>query len=293
MIVQNVLEKNATEILHLNQDLYQLFSNVQKCAVELDCKAYVFGFFIQEKMTHQKGYNPGNVIEILFTSEDKSQDLKKNIETFFDSPQRLCVLGALSYRIHNFDLEFYFVPDFSPHTINTDFGFTIDQIYYDIKENKLIDCTKEGMNHLTSSPIVLKSTVPQEKWDLNILELFVMKFGSYYNSKIHEDDYEKLKQLDFVEFNNFIKVFWLNKPGSAMGLLFNLFPQSKKIIFNELLKILFEKKISMKESINPLQVFSEEKLNLLNLYGEYFASSATDREKRDRDTTLVKLLIDS
>jgi len=290
--VPTVPEKSGSEILKFDRNLYNTFQNIQKCAFVLKCDFYIYGHIIHELLSHRKQYNHENAISAIFVSKRQEEKIIESIKDFFKDP--VFILNGdrlISFRCENRVMTFYFIPDFDPKKINSETGFTIDQIYYDVKNNKLIDTTNYGIEHFSSIPLVVKSTVSKAEWDQETLYNFLLKVGTYYDSTIDVEDFENLKKMKINFMDKLGTLFWLNRPGTAIMTLMNLFDPSKYWIFDVVLKLAAFYKIEIKENIKPTKVLDEKKLKLLDLYTDYFNSSGSHKEKTEQGRTLIKLLI--
>lgn len=281
--MQNVLEKNGSETLKFNRELYDIFQNIVKYAFELKTESFVYGHIIQELLSKSKVYNPHKLIEIILTCEYQEYDLTQ----FFPEIKKT---RTNVYSFNNYVLVLYFLPHFSPYKMNTDNGFTIDQLYYSIKNNLLIDTSGKGLEHF-SNPIILKTTANDEKWDTNLVMGFINRLGFYYEAKIEQDDYEKLCKLPIERPNMISHLFWLNQPGTALKTFIEICPQAKSWIFDTILKLCGFYNIKLDENIKPSKIFTNEKFKLLNLYGDYFINSATIEEKKEKIQTFIKLIL--
>lgn len=281
-VVQNVRE-NGSEILKFNRELYDIFQNIVKYSFALKTECFVHGHIIQELLSKSKIYNPQRLIETILTCQPQEYELTQ----FFPEIKKI---RSNIYALNNYVLVFYFLPHFSPYNLNTDNGFTIDQLYYSIKNNLLIDTSGKSLEHF-SNPIILKTTANSEKWDTNLVMGFVNRSGFYYDTKIEQDDYKKLSKLSIERPNMISHLFWLNQPGAAIKSFIEICPQSKSWIFDTILKLCGFYNIKLDENIKPSKIFTNEKFRLLNLYGDYFINSAIPEEKREKIQTFIKLII--
>ena len=289
----SVVAENESKILKFGKDFYDTFQNIQKIAFSLECSCYVYGSVIHEILSRREIYNPRKFIDVIFVCSLNKKDFFRSINKFFNLRHVTYVDPVAICEIENeYNLNFYFLPDFVATVFNTEFGFTIDQIYYNIKENKLIDTTGEGLNHFTSLPMIIKTTADKDHWNEDLALQFLLKVGTFYEAQIDDEDFASLKEMPFEHFNELEMLLLLNRPGTAIKTLLELFPESEKAMFDALLKIFFNWKVSIRENMSPLKVFNEEKFNLLDLYSDYFNSSKDEAEKRKKAITLAKILIE-
>jgi len=290
--VPTVLE-NGSSVLQVNEQIYKRFENQQKCAFFLGLDLYIFGEIICQLVTKKDAYNSLNAVSgILVGQFDKR--LPEAATKFLNEPKKISEHEQrMSVYAHKEGVDlFYFIPEFSTGRVNDDFGFTIDQIYYHVQSNKVFDVSGRGMDDFTSFPMCIKSTVPSEKWDENILLQFLYKLGIFYDAEIDKEDFAQLKKTQIKKPSNLQSILRLNRPGTTFKTLLDLSSQGKIWLFDMLLQFLARNKIKLNKNIRPSQVFTEEKLKLLDTYSDYFNSSGSPAEKRNRDIILAKLLMD-
>ena len=287
-----VLE-NGSSSLKISPEVYERFQKQQKCAFDLGMDLYIFGEVIHELLSRNPKYNPLKVVSGIFVGELNEETLDELVKKFFIQPRKMSVLDRMVTYYHSDGVDcFYFLPDFDPLVVNTLYGITLDQIYYQISSNKVFDPSGRGISDFNSLPINIRSTVPYDQWTNEILFVFLFKIGLFYDSKIDDEDYDKLKVFNFSRPHNIEYLLTLNRPGSSLNTLIQLCPNAKTWIFDTLLRCFSEWGIQLRENIKPSQVFTDEKLKLLNLYSDYFISSGSPSEKRNKDKLLAKLLVD-
>ena len=288
----DVLE-NGSKLLKINEETYNRMDRMQKCAFMLDMDFYVFSEVIYQLISQKDVYNPLNVISGILVGELNEASLIDAINKFLDNPRELSRMDRMiTYATDNGVYSFYFIPNFDPSRINDEYGFTIDQVFYKVKSNELIDTTGRGLKDFTSLPIIIKSTSSTDRWTEQTLLMFVYKIGILYDSEIDEDDFRALQEKDFKKPPNLHLLLRLNRPGTSIKVLMSLCPQASIWLFDMVIRLVGQWGVKLKENIRPSQVFTDEKLKLLDLYSDYFNSSGSPSEKRNRDRIIAKLLVD-
>lgn len=266
-----------------NEKTEKIFKDIISCSELLNCNAYIYGTFIWQTMLKNDKYNPQNLISVIFDTEKKENDKFKKI-----FPNLLAYdSNSEFFMSDNFKIHTIYLKDFNPNKVNSVSGFTTSQIYYDIKTEKLIDSSGSGIKHLLSKPIIIKSTSDFENW---IWEDFIFILGTFYDSKIDEEDEANLIKLSIEKFEDLDFLFYMNRPGTAIDCLIRLFPSSKNSLFNQILSICGSSNILINENINIKEVFSVEKLKLLDLYSDYFKTSNIPIDERLK--TLIRILVE-
>ena len=238
-------------------------------------------------------YNPTKIISCILISE--KQDIKEIIKKHFNQPRQKYKTERLTAFVtkEGWHMHFYFLPQFVPTAANNEYGFTIDQIYYSLKENKIYDPTGRGVNDFNAMPLIIKNTSVPDKWNEIVLMEFILKIGTYFDSKIDEDDFESLKKTSITNLPDIYFLLWTNRPGTALRTLLEIVPRSDVWIFDTILRMMSLWNEKIKEKIMPAKVLTEEKLKLLDLYSDYFNSSGSLTEKQNKGKILVKLLLDT
>lgn len=284
-----VLE-NGSKLLKVDPLTFQRFEKQQKCAFAMESDLFIFGEVIHQLLSKNKQPNPLKVVSGIFTNVKSIDD---TVNLFFDSPKKISKMDQISIFMHNDGIDaFYFIPEFDPNKLNDEYGFTIDQVYYSPHKNTLIDTSGRGVADFTSLPVIIKSTSSSDKWDKITLMSFLSHIGFFYDSEISDEDMEKLKSMQHEKPYYLHNLLRLNRPGSSLKCFCDICPQAKLWLFDMIIDFLGKSNIRIKENVRPSQVFTEEKFNLLNLYSDYFNTSGSPQEKRNRDSILAKLLVD-
>jgi len=288
-----IVLENGSEKLKINRETHSRIDRQQKCSYSLGLDFYIFGEVIIQLLLRNKNYNYLNVVSGIYVGNLSFHDLNNVVNKFFENPKVISILDNVVTFFHNDGIDsFYFIPQFNPEKLNDVYGFTIDQIYYNPKTDQIIDTSGRGMNDILSTPIQIKSTVPAEKWNETTLSNFLNKIGFFYDAEISHDDLSDLKRKDFEKPPNIKNILRLNRPGYAFRAMIEICPQAKLWLFDMIIQFLSQWNMKLRDNMRPSQVFTEEKLKLLDLYSDYFNTSGSPSEKRNRDRILAKLLVD-
>jgi hypothetical protein len=270
--------------IELDDNIKKIFQDIRNCTVLLNCEGFIYGTVLWQYFLKTQEYNPQKLISVILNIK-KPNNVSDLLQDIF---QEIIAedSNVVYYNDKIFKVHIAFIENFDPYKSDLN-PFTISQIYFDIKNENIIDVSGTGIKHLTSTPIIIKSTIDYKKWQW---EDFIFNIGTFQNSIIDEEDEIKLSKLSDLKFYGLDFLFFLNRPGTAIKELIKIFPMAKNSLFGQILSKCKLFNILISENINIKKVFSDEKLKLLDLYGNYFRSSSVSINERFK--TLIRLLVD-
>jgi len=181
-------------------------------------------------------------------------------------------------------------------------NFTRDAIFYNLTKKEIIDTTDKGISDFESG--IIRNINSPSLWTAEDVLGFAKVVGSIekeytvenidYISKIKLSD---LKEPISVTFNDLvIDILTADWPGNALGFIIDTFEDGKYWIFGKALNVASSIGVLVNEDSLPDKVLSKKKLQLVNVYSEFFLSEKTSEspdESQGRLLTILKVLFDS
>jgi len=145
-----------------------------------------------------------------------------------------------------------------------------------------------------------------EEWGANDIISFIRYAGTLDELEIIPEELEKLRNTSLSSFKESYyltreevieQILLLPKPGSALEFITSTFLDGAPWLFSNLADYMIYLNVPMNEDITISSVFKKNKLELVDVYNDFFLSSLAFKETAEeihkRLTTTLKLLFDS
>lgn len=284
--------------MELPKDIQHIISTVSNAAQRCGTSAYLSGDYAKLVITDRITPNPKNSIDfILINSSELS------IPTFYSYISEKITINS---EIKNSE-EVYSVISY-PYILNffirnsicdENQRFSIDNIYYDISKEIVIGNKSE----IISDPIVL-NYVGIENFGMDDVIDLVLKISNLGKCEIRNLDSLKNIKLSDLKYglgnsklDIVVDILLTNNPGTAIKFIESTFKDGKQWMVENLLSSMAALEIPISEDIDLKDIFSDKKIELINIYNEFFLSKnssyETPEERKLRLATTLKLLFDS
>jgi len=285
------------------EKLNETLESIRFAAEKQSVHAYLYG-----KYVNLEKYLPDNVIKIILSYNDKF-----NTSNFYKA---LTKKITISHEIENtsnkycvvsdkFVLDFELRDHFNPQSDYKEIALlTIDAVFYDLESHQNIDATGNGIEHINSG--IFKSTINYDMWDIDVVLSFAEKAGFFNEYTIFKDDFKYLSSLFLFDLKPsttytiselITRILLTNFPANGIRFIINTFADGKEWVFTHLTTLVTSLNISLPEDINIEAIFSDKKLQLINIYNEFLLFEKTvaesPKERKKRLLTTLRLLLDS
>jgi uncharacterized membrane protein YgcG len=284
-------------------DLLQtLLDNIVNCSKEQDNIPYLYG---DSLWCESIDFLPKNVNIIV--SHDESFDSKlfyQSLLRHVEISQEI-EMSDTSYHViaMGFNLKIDLVYQFDPTRLveARRFGrFNIDTIFFDLIQGELRH-PPEISNDV--STLINNSS---EQWGFADILGFAEKVGSFPEITIDKEQRKKLENISLSVVEESWDTNWLEAiedillsrhPGSALYFMTRTFVDGMPWVFKMLADYVVSLDVPVNEDSTIETVFNKEKIDLVNLYNDYFLEKKNTFETFDeihhRLTTTLKILFDS
>ena len=170
-------------------------------------------------------------------------------------------------------------------------------------ENNTIYDPNDIFTKLTKDIFTVKSNLSFKEWSIEHLIEIITEISLFDNCELSIENLENIRKKDIYDYysitsQELIENILLSfKPGYGLNFIINNIPNGKDWVFNQLINFVTKNNIFLNEDENITKIFSNDRLELIDLYNNFFLSEKTNpestKEKTDRLLTTMRLLFNS
>ncbi len=196
-------------------------------------------------------------------------------------------------------LLFDIVENFDPQFNNISI-FNVDSLFLELGQNI------EYTNIYTKEPIYLEHLSPPDSWSLKDILGFAFQHGKFKDVILDDNQMVALQSVQMSQcevpvgepLSNFLIELLVSKwPGNAIKFILNTFSDGRKWLTKQFIDLVKHLEIPIDEDLDIDSFLSVKKLELLNVYSEFFIfdrkTPETSDDRQHRLLTFMKLLFDS
>lgn len=281
----------------------ELFPLIQNTASQQGCSCYLYGDYANFLLKNENHFIKDNLVKLIicgtsFSNQSFYEELSKNItinKEFENNENKYCFFS----NGYIFDLMI------SKNSICNSLpgNFNVEKLAVNLQNFSFVDCGE--LKDIQNSIVVIKNINNYSKWDMSDIFGFATLFASYSKSQIDTENlsFIKSKNIKNYPISNkktnselLLDMLLTYRPGSAIKLIESI-PGGREFLFELLIDFSIKNDIHLSEDISIKEIFSKNRLDLLDLYNDFFLSEIIKpelpKERTNRITTTLKLLFDS
>lgn len=290
-------------MLNLPENIQKILGAISKASEQQKLSAYLMGDVAKMHLDIQHAYSRTPLISVVVSG---SFDVDRFYRTLLGVIEINNQIENTEYR-YCFISEPYIVDIFPRENFdpNKDYRaeFTIDAIFIDLATEKVIDPTGLGQSDLAEH--IVRHIGSKISFIHSALG-FAEKYGAAEKMTVDPKQLSDLQSLPLTAFRTSptktttecLKEVLLSQfPGNALQFIVNTFRDGDTWLFGALVDLLIDLNISLPENTSFEEILTPKKVELINVYSEFFlfekTTVETAEEKKKRLTTTLRLLFDS
>lgn len=290
-------------------NLQKVFGASKRAAAAQHCQIFLFGDYIKHEVTNEDQHLRFNVIDFIIAGKFDVDKFYKNLSSEIVINQQIENSTSKYYICsENYIIQYQIADHFDPNNYDDVIQFarfSSDAIFKNLLTDEVIDFTKHGIEHLRSKVKKIKSIVPSDQWTVSDIIGFAIGLGQYAESTIDIDDLAHLQKVKISEAKEPLNITFKDllldllltfQPGNAIR-LFSSIPDGQLWFFSRIVDLMMDLNIPLSDTIKIQDIYSSKKLELLNVYNEFFLFERKrfekPRERTSRLHTTLRLLFDS
>lgn len=291
-------------MLNLPSKLIEALNHIADSASHMGMKAYLHGHTLHRALRALE--YKGTIINVVLCCKNNfditlfySHLTKKlTINKQLENSQGKYVVVAKPY-VFDFDIVH------SLDDASKDFYFSLDGLLFDLHDHQIKDLTGRGQSDISSQPVILKSLKPKKDWTIKEVLSFPAK-SALFDAKIDDQDQTDLRSIYLSQCKNsdllsnreiLLDILLSERPGKALSVILEIFKDGHDWLINALIELSIYYNIALSEDLVVSEIISSNKLELIDVYNEFFLFEKTDLEtpeqRKKRLTTSMRLLLDS
>jgi hypothetical protein len=302
-------KEEKTQIMSL-ETVEKTVNKIARALSAQKAVGYLYGDLVKYRHSSQNQHLRENVIDVVISYLNEF-----DIHQFYQRLSSEMTINAeiehtnTKYHIlaEGYILRFEMIKGFDPRqleSVRKIARFTVDSIFHNVHTKEIVDYSNEGIGHLSSSPVVIKSIV--EDWNASDCLGFAEKISQFDNAVVEAAQLEQIKKVDILSLDEpatksfkdiLLDILVSYAPGKALDFIVHNFSGGREWAFTSLFNLMSSINMPIKEGLDADEIFSEKKLQLVDVYNEFYLfdknRSETPKERTHRLHTTLRLLFDT